>query len=214
VVGIGADGWAGLAPAARRAVLGAEVVLGSRRQLELLDVLDPDAGPGVSDASGGSDVSGAGRGAERVEWPSPLVAGLPALFERLAGRRVCALASGDPMFFGLGSTLSRVLGPDRIEVYPHPSSVSLACARLRWPVQEVTVLSAVGRPLDRLSVPRAAPLRPDPRSGVPRPGTAHRGGSRSHLFGPRRLCCGLRGIAWRFQDDTDLRLFDGFGLLH
>jgi precorrin-6Y C5,15-methyltransferase (decarboxylating) len=143
VVGIGADGWAGLAPAARRAVLDAEVVLGSRRQLELLDSADP-AGPGVA------GVLGAGRGAERVEWPSPLVAGLPALFERLAGRRVCALASGDPMFYGLGATLSRVLGPDRIEVYPHPSSVSLACARLRWPVQDVTVLSAVGRPLDRL----------------------------------------------------------------
>ena len=155
VVGIGADGWAGLAPAARRAVLGADVVLGSRRQLELLDVGSAEASPGASgagrEASGaGQGGSGAGRGAERVEWPSPLVPGLPALFERFAGRRVCALASGDPMLFGLGATLSRVLGPDRIEVYPHPSSVSLACARLRWPVQEVTVVSAVGRPLDRL----------------------------------------------------------------
>ncbi|HWN33418.1 MAG TPA: precorrin-6y C5,15-methyltransferase (decarboxylating) subunit CbiE [Pseudonocardia sp.] len=155
VVGIGADGWAGLAPAARRAVLDAEVVLGSRRQLELLDAVLPDVvlldvvllrAPAPEAAGPG----GVGPGTERVEWPSPLVAGLPALFERLAGRRVCALASGDPMFFGLGATLSRVLGPDRIEVYPHPSSVSLACARLRWPVQEVTVLSTVGRPLDRL----------------------------------------------------------------
>jgi precorrin-6Y C5,15-methyltransferase (decarboxylating) len=68
----------------------------------------------------------------------------------LAGRRVCVLASGDPMFFGLGSTLCRLLGPDRVEVIPHPSSVSLACARLRWAVQDVAVLSAVGRPLDRL----------------------------------------------------------------
>jgi precorrin-6Y C5,15-methyltransferase (decarboxylating) len=131
VVGIGADGWAGLSPAARAAVAGAEVVLGSRRQLELLgDGGAPDA--------------------DRVEWPSPLVPALPGMFERLAGRRICALASGDPMFFGLGSTLSRVLGPDRIEVHPHLSSVSLACARLRWAVQDVTVLSAVGRPLDRL----------------------------------------------------------------
>jgi precorrin-6Y C5,15-methyltransferase (decarboxylating) len=138
VVGIGADGWPGLSPAARRAVSGAEVVLGSRRQLELLTEFPP------AERSDGRLV------AELVEWPSPLVPALPALFERLAGRRVCALASGDPMFFGLGSTLSRVLGPERIEVHPHPSSVSLACARLRWAVPEVTVLSAVGRPLDRL----------------------------------------------------------------
>ena len=130
VVGIGADGWAGLAAVARDAVAAAEVVLGSRRQLELL-------GGGASDA-------------DLVEWPSPLLPALAGLFERFAGRRVCALASGDPMFYGLGATLCRVLGPARIEVHPHPSSVSLACARLRWPVPEVTVLSAVGRPLDRL----------------------------------------------------------------
>ena len=131
VVGLGADGWAGLSPGARSAVAGAEVVLGSPRQLELL---------GDRGAPGG----------ERLEWPSPLIPALPGIFARLAGRRVCALASGDPLFYGLGSTLCRVLGPDRVEVYPHPSSVSLACARLRWTIPEVTVLSAVGRPLDRL----------------------------------------------------------------
>lgn len=129
VVGIGADGWDGLAPPARRAVSDAEVLLGSRRQLDLI---------------------GAESRAERIEWPSPMLAALPGLFEGLSGRRVCALGSGDPMFFGIGATLCRVLGPGRVRVLPQPSSVSLACARLGWAVQDVTVLSAVGRPLDRL----------------------------------------------------------------
>ena len=31
----------------------------------------------------------------------------------LRGRRVCALASGDPMYYGMGATLARVLGPVR-----------------------------------------------------------------------------------------------------
>ncbi|WP_028936033.1 bifunctional cobalt-precorrin-7 (C(5))-methyltransferase/cobalt-precorrin-6B (C(15))-methyltransferase [Pseudonocardia spinosispora] len=128
VVGIGADGWTGMSPAARRAVTDADVVIGSARQLELLDPVD----------------------AELIRWPSPMLPALPDLFDRLGSRRVCALASGDPMLFGLGSTLSRVLGPDRIEVVPHQSSVSLACARLRWAIQEVTVISAVGRSWDRL----------------------------------------------------------------
>lgn len=136
VVGIGADGLAGLAPAARDAVAAAEVVLGGRRQLALL-----------------GDHPG-----RLVEWPSPMLPALPGLFERFSGARVCALASGDPMFYGLGATLARVLGPDRIEVHPHPSSLSLACARLRWAQQDVTVLSAVGRPLDRLRA-RLAPGR-------------------------------------------------------
>jgi precorrin-6Y C5,15-methyltransferase (decarboxylating) len=128
VVGIGADGWAGMSEAARAAVTRAQVVLGSRRQLTL-----------VGDQPG-----------ELLEWPSPMLPSLPGLFDRLAGYRVCALASGDPMFYGLGSTLCRVLGPDRLEVIPHQSSVSLACARLRWNTQDVTVIRVVGRPLDRL----------------------------------------------------------------
>jgi precorrin-6Y C5,15-methyltransferase (decarboxylating) len=128
VVGIGADGWAGLSDPARRAVADAEVVLGGPRQLAMVD----------------------GHAAETRAWPAPMVPALPGLFDGLAGRRVCALASGDPMFYGLGATLCRVLGADRLRVVPHPSSVSLACARLGWPVQEVTVLSAVGRSLDRL----------------------------------------------------------------
>jgi precorrin-6B C5,15-methyltransferase / cobalt-precorrin-6B C5,C15-methyltransferase len=129
VVGIGADGWAGLSPAARDAVAHAEVLLGGRRQLDLVP-----AGP-----------------AERREWPSPMLPALPGLFAGLAGQRVCALASGDPMLYGLGATLARVLGADRLRVLPQPSSVALACARLGWPAQEVTVVSAVGRPLEALA---------------------------------------------------------------
>ncbi len=63
---------------------------------------------------------------------------------------MCVLASGDPMFHGIGATLARVLGPDRLHVVPHPSSVSLACARLGWAVDGVEVVSAVARPLARV----------------------------------------------------------------
>jgi precorrin-6Y C5,15-methyltransferase (decarboxylating) len=60
------------------------------------------------------------------------------------------LASGDPLFQGIGVTLARVLGPERLHVVPHPSSVSLACARLGWPADGVEVISAVARPLARV----------------------------------------------------------------
>ena len=56
------------------------------------------------------------------------------------------LASGDPMFYGIGSTLVRLLGAERVPVLPHPSSVSLAAARLGWPLDDVEVVSLVGRP--------------------------------------------------------------------
>jgi precorrin-6Y C5,15-methyltransferase (decarboxylating) len=119
VVGIGADGWSGL-DAARRTALGeAEVVLGGDRHLALL----PDEVTAV-----------------RRPWPSPLRAGLPALFEEYAGRRVAALASGDPLVAGVGSTLVDLLGADAVRILPALSSVALARARLGWPAETVEVV--------------------------------------------------------------------------
>ena len=129
VVGIGADGWAGLAEPGRAAVRAAEVLLGGPRQLELV--------------AGHTE-------AEPRPWPSPMLPALPGLLAELAGRRVCVLASGDPMVHGIGATLARLVGPERLDVLPHPSSVALACARLGWPQDGVEVVSAVGRPLDRV----------------------------------------------------------------
>jgi precorrin-6B C5,15-methyltransferase / cobalt-precorrin-6B C5,C15-methyltransferase len=127
VVGIGADGWDGLSPAARNAVREAEVLIGSTRQLALVE----------SDAT-------------KVTWPSPMLPAIPELLAEHAGRRVCVLASGDPMFFGVGSTLARLLGPGKLRVIPQVSSVSLACARLGWAVEEAVVVSLVGRPIEAL----------------------------------------------------------------
>jgi precorrin-6Y C5,15-methyltransferase (decarboxylating) len=127
VVGIGADGWTGLTGPAQQALRSAQVVLGSSRQLGLL----PD------------EVT-----ATRRAWPSPLLPALPGLLEEHDSDRVVVLASGDPMFFGIGSSVLAILGPDRVRVLPHPSSVALACARLGWPLDTVEVVSAVGRPLE------------------------------------------------------------------
>ncbi|MGP4028656.1 precorrin-6y C5,15-methyltransferase (decarboxylating) subunit CbiE [Actinomadura sp. 3N407] len=129
VVGIGADGWGGLPEASRAALRAADVLLGGRRQLDLV----PEGE------------------AERVAWPSPLLPALSGLIERYEGRVVAVLASGDPMFYGIGSTLAEMLGPHRLRVLPHPSSVSLACARLGWPLERVDVHSLVGRPAETLN---------------------------------------------------------------
>ncbi|MGX2996147.1 precorrin-6y C5,15-methyltransferase (decarboxylating) subunit CbiE [Streptomyces sp. JNUCC 64] len=138
LIGIGADGWPGLPDAPRRALLDAEVVIGAPRQLELL----PPECPG-----------------DRVPWPSPLRPAVPGLLAAHAGRRLAVLASGDPMFHGIGRALAELLGPDGLDVHPHPSSVALACARLGWPVEGTDVVTAVGRPVERL----AAVLHPGRR---------------------------------------------------
>jgi precorrin-6Y C5,15-methyltransferase (decarboxylating) len=128
VVGIGVDGWSGLADPSRTALREADVIVGGSRHLELLP----------------ADIRG-----ERRQWPSPLLPALPDILDEHRGRRLVVLASGDPMFYGIGSTLSR-LGGVAFTALPHSSSVSLACARLGWAVEDVEVVSLVGRPLETL----------------------------------------------------------------
>jgi precorrin-6Y C5,15-methyltransferase (decarboxylating) len=137
VVGIGADGWDGLSPAARRTVEGADVLRGSARQLGLVP----------------AEVT-----AERVPWPSPMAPALAELPHAHPGRRVVVLASGDPMFSGVGTSLVRLHGPGAVEVLPHPSSVTLACARMGWAVEDTAVVSVVGRPIELLT-PHVTPGR-------------------------------------------------------
>jgi precorrin-6Y C5,15-methyltransferase (decarboxylating) len=133
VAGLGADGWPGLSALTKAAIeqIGAQagVIVGGPRQLALL----PDTVPG-----------------RRVPLPSPLLPGLPELLAEHEGSPVVVLASGDPMFYGIGGTLARLLGPARLRVLPHPSSVSLAAARLGWPLDDVDVVSLVGRPRELL----------------------------------------------------------------
>lgn len=69
---------------------------------------------------------------------------------------VCVLASGDPGFFGIVRALAERFGPDRLDVRPAPSSVSLAFARLGLPWDDAVVVSAHGRPLEQAARQAAA----------------------------------------------------------
>jgi precorrin-6Y C5,15-methyltransferase (decarboxylating) len=124
VVGIGEDGLDGLSASARAVVQAGEVLVGGARHLALL----PD------------------HPAERLCWRRPLEATLEDLAAR-RGRRVVVLASGDPMWFGVGELLARHFGPRSMRVLPAPSTFSLVCARLGWPLSETECLSVHARPL-------------------------------------------------------------------
>jgi precorrin-6Y C5,15-methyltransferase (decarboxylating) len=128
VIGIGEDGLAGLGDAARVALASARIIFGGQRHLAML--------PGSITA-------------ERRPWPSPFAAGLRDLLA-LRGNPVCVLASGDPMFYGVGATLAREIAADEMRILSAPSSLSLAAARLGWPLQEVATLTIHGRPIDLL----------------------------------------------------------------
>lgn len=130
VVGIGADGCAGLTSRAVNAVSEAEVLAGGERQLAFFPQF---------------------RG-ERL----PLAKDLAGALERIAAAAdegsVCVLASGDPLFFGIGARLVERLGAEHVEVVPCPSAVQWAFARARLPWDDALLLSAHGRSLAGVAV--------------------------------------------------------------
>ena len=117
-------------------------------------------------------------------WPSPLREGLPALLARSRDRRIVALASGDPLVSGIGTTLVDLLGADAVRIHPAPSSVALARARMGWS-DELVRGDPAARRRRRPGAPstfpgppadRAVPRRRQPGGGRAaahaRPGTA------------------------------------------
>lgn len=133
IVGLGEDGADGLSPAARAAIAAAEVVTGAARHLALL--------PGLA--------------AEAVDWPVPFADGIPRLLA-LRGRRVVMLASGDPFWFGAGTSVTRHLEPGEWRALPAPSTFGLAAARLGWALETTVCLGLHAAPLARLR-PHLAP---------------------------------------------------------
>jgi precorrin-6Y C5,15-methyltransferase (decarboxylating) len=89
-----------------------------------------------------------GAGQQTIDLVGPLEAVLERIdVERSAARRVAIVASGDPGFFGVVRVLGERLGAAELRVYPAPSAVSLAFARVGHSWDDAVVVSAHGRPL-------------------------------------------------------------------
>jgi len=124
VIGIGVDGLDDLPPALRALIDNAEVLTGGDRQLEMAPFT----------------------GAPRIALQSPIEAALDKLAEH-RGKRVVALASGDPLHYGIAATFLRRFAPGEMRVLPHHSAFTLGAARMMWARQDVLDLSVHGRPL-------------------------------------------------------------------
>ena len=134
VVGLGDSGLDDVPERLRRLIVGAEVLLGGRRHL---DMVPPVVGQ------------------TRHPWPSPMRPQLPGLLAEVDAYaappgRVVALASGDPLLSGVGTSLVELLGVDRVSIHPTVSAETLARARMGWSAQQSRLVSVVGRDPDRI----------------------------------------------------------------
>jgi precorrin-6Y C5,15-methyltransferase (decarboxylating) len=125
VIGLGADGAAGLRPEAVERILTADFLAGGERHLGYF----PHA-----------------RG-DRFILRDNLPLLLAELNRRLPVQRCVVLASGDPLFYGIGNYLVGQLGSDRVRVEPAVSSMQLAFARIGRSWQDAALASIHGREL-------------------------------------------------------------------
>ncbi len=123
LVGIGDDGCASLTSRALNAVMKAGVLVGGERHLEFFPQFH----------------------GERVVLKDGLSAVLDRVSELAEEQNVCVLASGDPLFFGIGGLVLKRLGAEHVEILPQPSSMQWAFARagLKW--DDAAFLSVHGR---------------------------------------------------------------------
>ncbi len=128
VVGLGADGPDGLPPTTRALIDNAELLVGGERHLGL-----------ISNSH-----------CEKVVWGFPLDATMATIAENRS-KRVVVLATGDPMAYGIGSTLARFFVPEDMTIMPAPGAFSLAAARMAWPLDCCVCLTLHGRPIDLLA---------------------------------------------------------------
>ena len=115
VVGIGADGSDSLGDGLRELIESAHLVVGGRRHLALVEGL------------------GAG---ERVTWSSPMDATLDRLIAQRGRPPAVVLASGDPLWFGIGRLLLQRFNASELRFHPAVSALQPAAARLGGPLAE------------------------------------------------------------------------------
>ena len=127
MIGLSARGWSDLPDRLRILIQQAEVLLGNSRHLDLIPQFPAQ---------------------QRLAWPSPLREGLPMLLNEVSGRRVVALASGDPLIAGIGSTLIEMLGASEVRIHPAVSSVALARTRMGWSEESTQLVRLRGGDLD------------------------------------------------------------------
>jgi precorrin-6B C5,15-methyltransferase / cobalt-precorrin-6B C5,C15-methyltransferase len=135
VIGLGVAEQAVLTTNAMQALDSAQIIIGSPRQLETVaNYLDSD-----------SDFVAQPR---LIELPK--LSELKELLTELSNQQVSILASGDPLYFGIGRWLSKNVDASELYFYPGVSSIQAACHKLGLSLQDCDAISLHGRPVETL----------------------------------------------------------------
>ncbi|AVR03545.1 cobalt-precorrin-7 (C(5))-methyltransferase [Pluralibacter gergoviae] len=122
VVGMGPSGLSLMTPAALDAAEQAEVLVGGRRHLAQFPAFRGEQ------FVLGADIPGL------LAWISPRL-----------NKRITLLASGDPLFYGIGTRILAHFGRENVRIIPGISAVQYLCARAGIDMNEMWLTSSHGR---------------------------------------------------------------------
>jgi precorrin-6Y C5,15-methyltransferase (decarboxylating) len=150
VIGIGDDGCVGLSSQAVGAIAQAQVLAGGERQLAFFPQFD----------------------GKKILLQSELSKAVAEIADLSLENTVCVLASGDPLFYGVGNLLVKKIGAEHLEFIPAPSSIQQAFARAKIKWDDAEVISLHGRPIrglvNQLQGMKKVALLTDPENSPPR----------------------------------------------
>jgi len=130
VVSLGCGRLSTLSEPATQAIREAEVIFGAEHHFEEIKDIPTEA--------------------ETHLFPSPF-SRLRGALSRERSRRIAVLASGDALFYGVGSRLVRLVGNQHLLFFPNISSIQCCFHHMGIPWQNAKVVSLHGRPLSTLN---------------------------------------------------------------
>lgn len=84
-------------------------------------------------------------GTERKEITGNIPDVIAFIQARMDRKKVVVLASGDPLFYGIGSAILKAFGTDRVRILPNITALSAAFAKIGLPWSDARLISLHGR---------------------------------------------------------------------
>ena len=122
IIGIG-QGRSDLTPTHMAVIHDCDILVGGKRQVDLFDTT----------------------GKEVILIKGPVSNLIDRLKKKSIDHKIAVLASGDPLFHGIGSTLCRYFDRDRLRIHPNVSSVCAAFAAIKEPWHDAKIVSLHGK---------------------------------------------------------------------
>ncbi len=104
-------------------IRGCDVLVGGERHLQLFDDL----------------------GKQKIVIKGHMVKVIESIREKMEDHKIVVLASGDPLFYGIGSTLIQYFDRAQLNIHSNISSVSAAFAAIKEPWHDALIISLHGK---------------------------------------------------------------------